>query len=498
MLPIAEALHLNAARQPRRPAIVTADRTIDYATFADRVARLATGLQAAKGSGGRVGVLVGNRPEHFEVLFALARLGGCAVPMDTRWAPPELAMALRQFAPTLVVVEPELLEPLRAACAEAGANPLVVALGPAYEELLAGRPTWKPDDVGPEADYLVAPTGGTTSRVKGALISYRATVMRFLVQAVELGFRPGDVYLSLTPMFHGGARSFGMGHLYYGGSIVLPGRISPDRYAETVARYGVTTMFLVPTMLGDLLAAGTRLHDRFRTLISSGSRLEPALRERLMAEVTGGLYNYFASVEAGGVALARPEDPRHTWQTVGRPLWGSELLLLDERGAPVPRGEEGRVAVRGPATSHGYDGDPVAHAATFADGLVLTGDLARLDEDGYLTLAGRATDMIVSGGINVYPTEVEEALLSHPGVAAVAVLGLPDPRWGEAVTAVVVPKADARPTAEELVRLASERLAAYKKPKRVLFRDSLPLSSMGKVVKRQLREELLADEGRTA
>jgi acyl-CoA synthetase (AMP-forming)/AMP-acid ligase II len=252
-------------------------------------------------------------------------------------------------------------------------------------------------------------------------------------------------------------------------------------------------MFLVPTMLADLLAASRPLGGRFRTLISSGSRLDPDLRERLMAEVTDGLYNYFASVEAGGIALARPEDPRTKWQTVGRPLWGGELCLLGDQGQPVPLGQEGRVAVRGPAASHGYDGDPEADAATFVNGLVITGDLARLDEDGYLTLAGRATDMIISGGINIYPAEIEEVLLTHPGVEAVAVLGLPDRRWGEAVTAVVVPKSGAHPSAEELIQLAGERLASYKKPKRVLFRDSLPLSSMGKVVKRALRDDLLAD-----
>ncbi len=487
---ISEALRLNALRHPHKPVLTTDERVVDYGTFADRVGRLATGLQAANPSGGRVGLLVGNMAEHLEVLFALAGLGGCAVPMDIRWAGPELRATVARLRPTLVFVEPRLEEALRDACAQVGASPRIVVLGPAYQALLEGRPSHHRLAVAPEANFLVAPTGGTTSRTKGALISYRATLMRFAVQAVELGFRSDDVHLVVTPMFHGGARSFAMGHIYYGGGVVLPGRVSPDRYAEVADRYAATTTFLVPTMLGDLAAADTPFPGRFRTLIASGSRLDPALRERLAAQVTPRIYNYFASVEAGGIAVSRPDDPPSKADTVGRPVWGSELRLLDEAGRPVSRGAEGRVSVLGPATSHGYDGDPDAHADTFVDGAVRTGDLARLDEDGYLTLSGRATDMIVSGGINVYPSEVEAVLAAHPGVAAVAVLGLPDPRWGEAVTAVVVPKPGASPTAEEMLDLAGARLAAYKKPKRIVFRESLPLSSMGKVVKRELREEL--------
>src|SRR5919199_1134925 len=205
-----------------------------------------------------------------------------------------------------------------------------------------------------------------------------------------------------------------------------------------------------PTMLRDLAASGRRLGGRFRALIASGSKLEPDLRAGLQERVTPGMYNYFASVEAGGIAVARPTDPSSKADTVGRPVWGSEVRLLDEAGESVALGHVGRVAVRGPATSHGYLDDEPATRQAYVDGAVLTGDLASLDEDGFLTLSGRETDMIISGGINVHPAEVEAVLASHPGVANVAILGVADPRWGEAVTAVVVRQPGASLSAEDL------------------------------------------------
>ncbi len=489
MLPLYQALRLNAARRPRAPALITPERVVDQATFAESTGRLAAGLQALDPSGQRIGALLGNTPEHLELLFAVAALGRCAVPMDPRWSPAEIVAALRSFAPGMVVVEPSLQEALRAACAQIGAAPRIVPLGDAFEALRDGAPLpVRQSDM--EADYLIAPTGGTTSGLKGARISYRATIMRFLIQATEFGFSADDVYLAATPLFHGGARSFAMGHLYYGGAVVLAGRVPAERLPDAVARHGVTLTFLVPTTLRELAERGRPLAGRFGALIASGSRLDEDLRGRLLEQVTPHLYNYFASVEAGGIAVSRPTDPPEKADTVGRPVWGSELRLLDGAGQPVTVGEVGRVAVRGPATSHGYLHDPEATAKTYVDGAVLTGDLARLDADGFLSLAGRETDMIISGGINIHPTEVEAVLESHPGVAAAAVFGVPDARWGEAVTAVVVCRSGAAVGAEELLAFAGERLAAYKKPKRIVFRDHLPLSSMGKVAKRVLRAEL--------
>lgn len=495
MLSLAAAVRLNAARRARAAALITPRGIIDHATFATRTFRLASALRSLDPTGTRIGALLGGTPEHLEVLFAVGALGRCAVPMDPRWSVQEIAAAMRGFVPGVIVVEPTLEEPLRAACQAAALTPHIVPLGEPYESLISGAVADAPSDDprgSLDADYLVAPTGGTTSGLKGALISYSATIMRFLIQATEFGFGADDVYLAATPLFHGGARSFAMGHLYYGGAVVLPGRLSAETLPSAVADYGVTLTFLVPTMLRDLAEHGRSLmgQGRLRALIASGSRLDEDLRRQVTERVTPHLYNYFASVEAGGIAVSRPTDPPESYETVGRPVWGSELRLLDASGRPVADGETGRVAVRGPATSHGYLNDPAASATTYVDGAVITGDLARLDANGYLWLAGRETDMIISGGINIYPSEVEEVLAAYPGVAAVSVLGMPDPRWGEAVTAVVVPRPGVEISADALVAFAGQRLAAYKKPKRIVFRDELPLSSMGKVARRVLRADL--------
>ncbi|HEX8969161.1 MAG TPA: AMP-binding protein [Chloroflexota bacterium] len=488
MLPLHEAVRLNAARRGSMPALVMPDRVITHAAFGERTSRLATALRSLTGANLRVGILLGNVPEHLETLFAIGAMGGCAVPMDPRWSPSELAATLR-FAPEVIIVDPAQRDALRAACQTTGASPRIVPLGPEYEALTQAQPH-PPPDTHPQADYLVAPTGGTTSGVKGTRISYRATVMRFLIQAAEFGFNADDVYLAATPLFHGGARSFAMGHLYYGGAVVLDGRVPVDQVTHLVARHDVTLTFLVPTMLRDLAAARRPLGGRFRALIASGSRLEPDLRASLQEHVTPHVYNYFASVEAGGIAVSRPTDPPSKCESVGRPVWGSEVRLLDASGAPVAIGEVGRVAVYGPAISHGYLDDAAETDKAYVDGAVLTGDLASLDRDGFLTLSGRETDMIISGGINVHPAEIEAVLASHPAVEHVAILGVADPRWGEAVTAVVVRQPGATVSAEDLQAYASQRLAAYKRPKRIVFRDALPLSSMGKVAKQVLRTEL--------
>lgn len=493
MLPLHEALRLNAARRAAASALITPERVVSHAAFADRTALLAAGLQAhTTGVGPRIGALLGNVPEHMETLFAVAMLGGCVVPMDPRWSQTELTAAVGSFGPQVVIVEPSQEEVLRAACAAAGAEPHIVPLGAPYENLIALRPL-PFADVPMQHDYLIAPTGGTTSGVKGTRITYGATLMRFLIQAAEFGFNADDRYLAATPLFHGGARSFAMGHLYYGGAVVLVGRVAPDQVPDLVAQHDVTLTFLVPTMLRDLAEQGRPLGGRFRALIASGSKLDADLRASIKERVTPHLFNYFASVEAGGIAVSRPTDPPSKADTVGRPVWGSELRLLDAHGAPVAQGQVGRVAVRGLATSHGYVDDAAATRQAYVDGAVLTGDLASLDEDGFLVLTGRDTDMIISGGINVHPAEVEGVLASHPAVANVAILGLTDPRWGEVVTAVVVRRAGAALSADDLLAYAGERLAAYKRPKRIVFRDALPLSSMSKVAKQALRTELERD-----
>jgi acyl-CoA synthetase (AMP-forming)/AMP-acid ligase II len=486
------AVRLNATRRGSAPALVTPERVITHTALAERMTRLAAGLRELAGDNPRVGALLGNVPEHLEMLFAVSAMGGCAVPMDPRWSARELAAALTSFEPGVVLVEPALHDLLRAACEDAGVAPRIVPLGEAYEALCSARPgVPADDDLG--RDYLVAPTGGTTSGLKGTRISYRATIMRFLIQAAEFGFNADDVYLAATPLFHGGARSFAMGHVYYGGAVVLAGRIAADQVPALVSRHGVTLTFLVPTTLRDLTALGSPLGGRLRALIASGSKLDADLRSALHERVTPHVYNYFASVEAGGISVSRPTDPSSKLESVGRPVWATEVRMLDAHGAPVQPGEIGRVAVTSLATSSGYVNDAQAERAFYQDGAVLTGDVGWLDEDGYLSLAGRETDMIISGGINVQPAEVEAVLAGHPAVASVAVLGVADPRWGEAVTAVVVRQRGAALSADELVAYAGQRLAAYKRPKRVVFRDSLPLSSMGKVAKQVLRTELERD-----
>ncbi len=492
MIGLCEALALNAARQPAKPALVAERGSWTYEALLAEVERLAGGIERADPGGERVALLLGNTPEHVIALLAVARLGRCAVVMDHRWARTELGAALERFAPSLLLVEDELAALAGRVVAETASSVQLVRTGPAFDALLAG-PAYR----GPLApvdgrDLVISPTGGTTSTLKGAQLSERAVIMRFFVQAVEFGFNPRDVYLVTTPLFHGGARSFALSLLYLGGTVVLPRTVRLEELPEQIAQHGVTLTFLVPTMLGEVASVGRAFPAPFRLLIASGSRLDPRIRAEVLERVTPTLVNYFSSVEAGPISVLRPGDPADKLHTVGQVMWGPAIAMVDDALQPVPRGQLGRVLVRSQAAAHGYFRDPEASARTFVGDAVLTGDRASVDDDGYVVLAGRGTDMIISGGINIHPAEVEEAIMQDARIGAVAVLGLPHPRWGEAVTAVVVPRAGAAVSEAEVIAGVGQRLASYKKPKRVVFHAALPLTTSGKVARAELRRELAA------
>lgn len=476
---LCNALHAIARRVPERPAIVEPTRTTSYRELVERIGSLAAGLaRLGVQRGDRVAIMIGNRREHVEALLAVTRLGAAALPVDAAATPAELADIAERFAPCALVAERDP--------GSWPADRLLVTIEDGTYELLA---TAGGDaDGAPASDdpCFVMLSSGTTGKPKGAVVTHAAMAFRFLAQVITFRFSADDRYLNLMPLHTGGGRSFTLSHLYLGATVWLPGKFEATTADRLVREAGITTACVVPTMLHRIVAAGGGPWPTMRAVISSGAALPAADRDAVLAQLTPNLYDYYASVEAGGVATLGPGEHAAKPGSVGRPMWGTEVRLA---GA-TRTGEVGEVWYRSPGMIGGYVGLPLGEA--FSDGWYRTGDLGRFDEDGFLFLVGRSKEMIISGGVNVYPAEVEAALRELPAVADAAVLGLPDPDWGERVVAAVVAAPGAPTDADGILAALRGRLAGAKRPKQVFFLEALPRNSGGKVDKAVLRELLQA------
>lgn len=473
-----QAVAWHARARPTAEAVRDDQRGVTYA----ELLAAARGVAAALSRRGtrRLGLLVGNRVEHLVALVAGPLAGVELVPMDRRWAPVERARAVENFHVDTVL-------------GEDGDEKTLPQVGPErwfdLDELWAEVPNGSDSPlVEPEDIHVIGATGGTTGRPKGVRISHRATATRALVQQLEFGFSRGGTFLCATPLFHGAGRGLCLGHLYQGARVVLHPRFDPERVRHEAGP--ATACFCVPTMVSRLReAAGPRLPEHFH-LVVSGSAFDAEQRKRARDELGGLIFNYFASVDTGGIAVLGPDEEPNGPGDVGHPVFGTEIALRDEYGKDVPTGEIGQVWARGPSVASGYEGAEL-------DGMqdwVTTRDTARRDEQGRIHLHGRLDDVVISGGVNVDPIEVEAALSEHPDVAGVAIAGVPDVTWGERVAAMLVPRPDATIALEDVEAWLSKRLAAYKHPRQLRIVAQLPTTSIGKVDRQRVRE-LLREDG---
>jgi acyl-CoA synthetase (AMP-forming)/AMP-acid ligase II len=472
---LADMLALNARTRPDHPALIAGDVVLDNAALDAAVNRVAQAL-LARGvrEGELLALCIGDRPLHLLALWACARLGVPVLPMDWRWTAAERARLRAAFAPAASLVEPE--------CADATSRELIADT--AFDAAIAagpGAPPPRPRD--PDPPLVIALSSGTTGEPKGPMIRQSHMQARFMGHYVGLGFDRGDRFLCATPLYHGGGRGFCMSLHHVGGTVILfPPPFEPADLTAAIARHGATSAFLVPTQLRRAVAAAPRggpWWPSLRTLVSTGAALAPTERREVRARLSPRLYDYYGSTEGGGATVLPPEEMEAHADTVGRAGFGVELDVVDEDGMPVPGGVEGSIRWRGPGVPPEAPGD-----TAFRGGWFHPGDRGVLDQGGWLRVTGRDKDMIIRGGVNIYPAEVEAALRSIPGVTEAAVLGLPDPERGEEVAAVLVaPGLD-----EATLRLRLRAvLAPYKQPRHLLMLPDLPRNAGGKVVKRLLR-----------
>jgi long-chain acyl-CoA synthetase len=517
-LNLASVLEHQARLNPDRVAVTFAASRLTYGELDDRASRVAAGLAAIGiAPGDHVALACPNVPWFPIAYFGILKAGAAVVPLNVLLKPREIAYHLKDSdARALIAFEGSAELPLaqsaRAACDRSGCEHLVILtadpaapspVSPALTvgQLMQGQPAGfetrrrRPDDTA-----VILYTSGTTGHPKGAELTHQnmllnAVAARDMLQPAGRGGLEQDVTLVTLPLFHSTAQTCQMNAGFYGGyRLVLLPRFEPAAVLEAFRREEVGSWIGVPTMYWALLqhaaAAGAdtaSLAAHLRICVSGGAPMPADILKRF--ETTFGvriLEGYGLSETAPVVCfnqLQRPGKPG----TVGLPIFGVDVRCVDEEGMPVAQGERGEIVVRGPSVMKGYYNRPDATLDVMRNGWFHTGDIGVLDADGYLSVVDRKKDMILRGGFNVYPREIEEVMMTHPAVALVAVVGVPDERLGEEVKAFVVKKPGASVTADELCAWCRDQLASYKYPRTIEFLDALPVSATGKVLKRELR-----------
>ncbi|GAB2738672.1 acyl-CoA synthetase [Amycolatopsis magusensis] len=479
-----------ARMTPGRIALVHGERSLSYAALAARTAALAQGFRSlGVRRGDRVAYLGPNHPAYLETLFATASLGAVFVPVNSRLAAPELAYVLGD-AGVSVLVHTEAVGPLVDAAAPALRECLVVG-GAAYEEFALGTAAPADEPVGLGDPCLIMYTSGSTGRPKGAVLSHGNLTWNCVNVLVESDLSGGEVALIAAPLFHTAALGMTcLPTLLKGGTAVLMEAFDPAAALAAIERHRVTLLFGVPAMY-DAMAAqpGWASADlsSVRTMLCGGAPVPPATIRRYLDRGLTFVQGYGMTEAAPGVLILDPEAVRTKAGSAGVPSFFTDVRVVDPAGEPVPPGGRGEIVVRGPNVMLGYWNRPADTDQALAGGWLHSGDVATVDGDGYFTVVDRLKDMIISGGENIYPAEVEAAALDHPDVELCAVIGAPDPKWGEVPRAVVVLRPDARLSADELRAHFRERLAGYKVPKYIEFRDELPRTGSGKIRKAELR-----------
>jgi long-chain acyl-CoA synthetase len=503
---IADILRHHATERADETALVLGDRRLSWAELYERASRVAAGLTAAGvGSQDRVAFLDKNGIEHFEMFFGAALANAVCVDVNWRLAPPEVEYIVDDAAAKVFVVGPDFV-PVVDAIADALTTVgtiLVIGGHDKFQDYEQWVSSYEPADPhtpsgGDDVAFQLY-SSGTTGRPKGVMLSNDNFFALLPLAADMWGLRPGAVNLVAMPLFHIGGGGWAVAGMYEGASSVVVRDLDPAALVRLIPEQGVTHAFLVPAVLQFILQVpGVEDADfsSLETIVYGASPISEDVLARAVATFGAGFWQAYGLTETtGAIVNLAPEDHdlagpnRHRLRSCGKPGPGVELRIVDpDNGRDVPVGDVGEIWVRGPQVMKGYwNNDAATAEAIDADGWFRSGDVGYLDDDGYLYIHDRVKDMIVSGGENVYPAEVENALMRHVGVGDVAVIGVPHERWGETAKAVVVKAPGADPTEEEIIAFAREHLARFKCPTSVDFVEVLPRNPSGKVLKKDLR-----------
>jgi len=480
---------------PDAVAIRFEGSNLTYAELTRRVERAAAALAGLGVRRGDPVTYLGlNNPAVLVLLFACARLGAMLVPLNWRLAPREHARVLADCPPRVLLVEPAFTAHARA----------IAGAIPATELSILDRATTEPaprdgDEASP---VLLCYTSGSTGAPKGVVLTQRAILWNAVNSAHMHDLTSADRVLTTLPLFHvGGMNIQTTPALHAGASVTLHAKFDPEATLDAIEKEGITLTVLVPAQLKAMMALPRWEHADLSSLrvISTGSTIVPEAFVRKVSECGVPLIQVYGSTETCPIATyGRAADALRKAGSAGTPALHCDVKVVAEDGAELPPGRDGEILVRGPNVATGYWSAPDETAQAFVDGWFRSGDIGHFDEEGYLYVVARSKDMIISGGENIYPAEVESVLLESPAVADACVIGRPDERWGEAVVAAVVLRPGSLMTEREALALFQGRIARYKHPREVRFVDALPRSALGKIQKQVLRESMraAATEGR--
>lgn len=496
-------------------ALVFGDRNTSYEAWYRRCCRVAQGLLAAGvHRGSRVGFIGRNSDAYFEVLFGSAMVGSVLVPVNWRLAPAEVAYIINDAGIEVLFVDVDHAGLIDGRLAEMPTVSKVIAWGgahepwPEYEHWLSGQIEADPGSTGdPQDAVLQIYTSGTTGHPKGVELPHRAF---YALEAARLQsedaddpmwawnvWGPEDVSLVNMPCFHISGTGWGILGLYNGACNVVLTQFDVPQVLDAIQRYRVTKLVVVPTGIQMMLDHPQCAATDFSSLeyfCYGASPIPLDLLKRAVQTFQCGFVQMYGLTETGGAATFLPAEDHdlegnQRMRSAGRPAAGVQITIMDSAGRELPLGETGEICIRTPAIMLGYWNNAKATAETMTeDGWFRSGDAGYLDEDGYVYIQDRYKDMIVSGGVNIYPAEVESAIYGHPDVAEVAVIGVPDDKWGEAVKAIIVPRSGSTPDPAAILDFTRERIAGYKVPKSITFLETLPRTASGKVQKTELRK----------
>ena len=498
----------NGGTMGNRPAIAYGDKVVhDYAEMAGRVARIAGGLRRGLGmkEGDRLALLMKNCPEYMECMFGAWHGGLAAVPINAKLHPSEFKYIIENSGAKVCIATSDLAEDLAGANVE-GLERLIVIGDKDHATLLTAEPLTIVETDADDLAWLFY-TSGTTGRPKGAMLSHRnLSVCSWCYLADVDPYAPWSAMLHAAPISHG-AGLYGLAHIMKGSCQVIPesGGFEPAEIFELIEAWPHLAFFAAPTMVKRMLMSPIeRDTTNLKAVIYGGG---PMYVEDILAAMDR-FGNKFTQLYGQGESPmtitslnqdfhAMRDHPRYLERlgSVGRSMSGLLVRTADEHDVTLPPGEIGEILVKGDIVMKGYWDNPEATASTLRGGWLHTGDVGSFDEDGFLTLKDRSKDMIISGGTNIYPREVEEVLLRHPAVNEVSVIGRPDPEWGEVVVAYVVAEDPEAASPSALDALCLEHVARFKRPKDYRYLDGLPKNNYGKVLKTELRERDAKESG---
>jgi fatty-acyl-CoA synthase len=494
---------LNAASLGDKPALVEGERRLSWRALNGRINRLAHGLLAlGLRPGDRVAYMLPNSIEWIESLAAASKIGVAAVFVSYRYTPPELRYLVENsdsrvlvfgaaFREVVAAAKPALQLPDEAFVEVGGAGDSPFR---SYQDLLGrGRDEEPPRELRSGASRTIMYTSGTTGKPKGAVRDLARAGMRPLLDFLRVvPLRRSDRHLVAAPLYHATGSGFATIHISLGATLFLMPHFDPREFLRIVARERITTTALVPTMIRTILQLPEderRAHDvsSLRVMVSTGSALSEALKQSAREYFGEVIYDLYGSTEMGWVTVATPADQRRKPGSVGRPVPGTDVVILSEDRRPLPDGEVGELFARSELTVEGYHGNAEATAESRWGDHFSVGDLAVRDSEGYIRLVDRKTDMVISGGMNIYPAEIEKVLAAHPKILDAAVVGVPDEHWGEALVAFIVARPGTAPEEAEVSEHCRRELAGYKVPRRFRFVTELPRNPTGKVLKNELK-----------